>query len=106
VQCVNTVSVVRRNLINIAHFNSARDFSTAIKSRTARARGNSSLDGVVLLEFLRGSVSGSNEFAAPAQFVQNGIPASFEAVMVQSKRVNSFPSPMGIGLVGVAIQNL
>jgi hypothetical protein len=27
---VNTVSVVRRNLINIAHFNSARDFSTAI----------------------------------------------------------------------------
>jgi hypothetical protein len=40
-QCVNTESVVRRNLINIPHFNSARDFSTAIKSRTARARGNS-----------------------------------------------------------------
>ena len=30
VQCVNTVSVVRRNLLNIAHVNSARDFSTTI----------------------------------------------------------------------------
>ena len=29
-QCVNTVSVVRRNLLNIAHVNSARDFSTTI----------------------------------------------------------------------------
>ena len=29
-QCVNTVSVVRLNLINIAHVNSARDFSTTI----------------------------------------------------------------------------
>jgi hypothetical protein len=33
---VNTVSVVRRNLLNIAHFNSARDFSTAISARPAQ----------------------------------------------------------------------
>jgi hypothetical protein len=36
VQCVNTVSVVRLNLINIAHFNSARDFSTAISAMPAQ----------------------------------------------------------------------
>jgi hypothetical protein len=32
VQCVNTASVVRLNLINIAHSNLARDFSTAISA--------------------------------------------------------------------------
>ena len=35
-QCVNTVSVVRLNLINIAHFNLARDFSTAISAMSAQ----------------------------------------------------------------------
>jgi hypothetical protein len=34
VQCVNTVSVVRRNLLNIAHFNSART-AALVKRRVA-----------------------------------------------------------------------
>ena len=64
-QCVNTVSVVRRNLLNIAHFNSARDFSTAIKSRTASSPRKIQSYGTCRVMWLTGSLPamGSNRRA-------------------------------------------
>ena len=38
-QCLNTVSVVRRNLLNIAHFNSARTASQAPRSLSEKTSG-------------------------------------------------------------------